>query len=159
MSTPGFPARTPKPRRPDLYEVRTTSDMGLGVFAKYNINRGEIIFSERPLLLGPSWLASVNLHDRYTPAQARQIMMFENEKVLEVAVQHMNENNKALYMALHNSHTNDGSGPLLGIKRTNGFGTSKLSDGASALHYSAVCTIGSRLNHRCCCCFLAFPHK
>ena len=149
MNAPGYPARTPKPRRPDLYEVRTTPDMGQGIFAKHNIKSGELIFSERPLLVAPNWVLPVDLKTQYTLDQWKQVMKFEEEKALEGAVQRMNATDRALYMALHNSHTTDGSGPLMGIMRTNGFGARKISDtGSSPLRYSAVCNIGSRLNHR-----------
>jgi len=149
MDTPGYPARKPKPSRPGLYEVRTTEKMGQGVFAKRIIKRGDIIFSERPLLISPNWLAKADINKTYTLEQSRQVMMFEYEKVLEVAVQRMSEDDKALYMALYNSHTTDGTGPLMGVMRTNGFGASELSDdGDGLLHYSAICNLGSRLNHR-----------
>jgi len=124
--------------------------MGQGVFAKHYIKRGELVFSERPLLVAPSWLAGVNT-TKFTLAQSRQIMMFEQEKILEAGVQHMSETDKALYMALCNSHTADGTGPLLGIIRTNAFSVGELSDDDdnSVLGYSAVCNLGSRLNHSC----------
>ena len=147
FKTPGYPARTPKPHRPDLYEVRTTPDMGQGIFAKRNIKRGDLIFSERPLLIAPSWLGREETGDKYTLNQARQVMMFEFEKVLDIAVQRMSEKERACFMALHNSHTADGSGPLLGIMRTNSFIVSKLSNGA-IMSYGAVSDLGSRLNHR-----------
>ena len=54
INTPGFPARKPKPTRPGSYEVRTTKEMGQGVFAKRSIKRGDIVFSERPLLIAPN---------------------------------------------------------------------------------------------------------
>ena len=49
LNAPGYPARIPE-HRPDLYEVKSTPDMGEGVFAKRDIKQGEIIFAERPLL-------------------------------------------------------------------------------------------------------------
>ena len=125
--------------------------MGQGVFAKHDIKRGELIFSERPLLVGPSWLMPVDIHNvgRHTLDQWRQVMISEEEQALEVAVQRMNETDRALYMALHNSHTTDGSGPLYGIMRTNGFGVSKLSHSANSQYgTSVVCNVGSRVNHR-----------
>jgi len=50
LNTPGCPARIPKPSRVGLYEVRSTPDMGQGLFAKCNIRAGELIFAERPLI-------------------------------------------------------------------------------------------------------------
>jgi len=122
FKTPGYPARIPKPRLPDLYEVRMTPDMGQGVFAKRNIKRGDLIFSERPLLIVPTWFGRDATDGQYTSNQAQQVMMFEFEKVLEIAVKRMPEKERALFLALHNSHTADGTGPLLGIIRTNAFG-------------------------------------
>jgi hypothetical protein len=52
LNATGYPARIPS-TRPDLYEFRSTSDMGEGLFAKHDIKRGEIIFAERPLLVIP----------------------------------------------------------------------------------------------------------
>jgi len=40
--------------------------------------------------------------------------MFEFEKLLSFAVQRMREKERALYMALHNVHTADGTGPFVG---------------------------------------------
>src|SRR6266545_8155315 len=149
LKTPGYPSRTPKPRRPDLYEVITTPDIGQGVFAKHNIKRGELILSERPLLIAPSWLGREDVFDKYAANQARQVMMHEFEKVMEVAFQRMQEKDRALYMALYNSHTTDGTGPLLGIMRTNCFGVSALSvDDSDIMRYGAICKLGSRFNHR-----------
>ena len=126
MNTPGYPARTPKPRRPDLYEVRTTPDMGQGVFARHDIKSGELIFSERPLLVAPNWVVPIDMKTQYTVDQWRQTMWFEEENALEGAIQRMSAKDRAPHMALHNSHTTDGSGPLVGIMRTNGFGARKI---------------------------------
>jgi len=146
LKTPGYPSRPPKPRRPDLHEVRTTPDMGQGVFAKHNIKRGELIFSERPLLVAPNW-TSAKAKEHYSWYQAQQVQMFEFEKLLSFAVQRMREKERALYMALHNAHTADGTGPLLGIMRTNAFELCDLGMGGP-LDYSAVCSLASRINHR-----------
>ena len=153
FNTPGYPARTPKPR-PDLYEVRSTPDMGQGVFAKRNIKCGELIFSERPLLVAPTWLGGgtrtgdvARKFAKYTPDQVRQVLIFEFEKVLDTAVQRMGEKGKASFMSLFNSHTADGSGPLFGIMRTNSFGCNELSDDGPFI-YGGVCNIASRINHR-----------
>ena len=147
LQTPGYPAHTPKPRLPDFYEVRMTPDMGQGVFAKRNIKRGDLVFSERPLLIAPTWLGRAEDGNKYTTIQNHQVMMFEFEKVLEVAVQRMPEKERALFMALYNSHTADGTGPLLGITRTNAFGISAISEGRIKT-YGAVANLGSRINHR-----------
>jgi hypothetical protein len=44
-----LPRSHPETSPPDLYKVRSTPDMGKGVFAKHDIKRGELILAERPL--------------------------------------------------------------------------------------------------------------
>lgn len=152
LNAPGYPARVPTPRRPDLYQVRSTPDMGVGLFAKRNIKRGDLIVAERPLLVAPHAmkLSSSVVLDHYTEHQIRQIMMREFETVLESTVARLSNEQQADFKALQNSHTGDGSGPLLGITRTNRYGISNLYDGSDKVaKYGAVCNIGSRINHRC----------
>jgi hypothetical protein len=150
LKAPGYPARIPKPPRPDLYEIRSTTHMGFGVFAKHDIKRGDLIFSERPLLVSPMGLRSLSeIPSHYTSAQVKQVVMFENEQLLETAVGRMTEQNRAKYKSLHNSHQGDGSGPLLGIMRTNGYGVEALYDGLEKeLLYTVIVNVGSRINHR-----------
>ncbi len=150
LKAPGYPARIPKPHRPDLYEVRSTTDSGFGVFAKHDIKRGDLIFSERPLLVSPASLRSFSeIPSHYTATQVRQVVMFENEQILETAVGRMTEQNRANYKSLCNSHQGDGSGPLLGIMRTNGYGLESLYDGSDKnLIYTVISNVGSRINHR-----------
>ncbi len=153
LNAPGYPARIPKTRRPDLFEVRSTPDMGEGVFAKRNIKRGDLILAERPLLVSPRAIYSLpqgSTPDHYTPQQYQQVMMFEYESLLEKTTGRMSSENQADFRALHNAHTGDGSGPLLGIIRTNGYGIGGLYDGSNeTARYGAICKIGSRINHRC----------
>ena len=161
LNAPGYPARIPKPHRPDLYEVRSTSDMGIGVFAKRDINRGELIFSERPLLVTPTRYrpsSRSEIPPHYTAMQINQILMFEHEQVLKAAIDRMSEEDRARYMSLCNSHHEDGSGPIFGIMRTNGYRLGLLYDGSDkSSDYGAVCDLGSRLNHRWSSFFLLHP--
>ena len=60
---------------------------------------------------------------------------------------------KEEFMSLANSHKHDGSGPILGVIRTNGFRISfnQALPGLNedfGLGYSAVGIIASRFNHR-----------
>lgn len=54
FSTPGFPSSITHPPKV-TYEVRETEDHGLGVFATENIEAGDLILAERPLLLKSNW--------------------------------------------------------------------------------------------------------
>ncbi|KAF9546661.1 SET domain-containing protein [Agrocybe pediades] len=157
FSTPGFLKPVPKPSGQPCYVVRSTPDMGLGCFATRAIEAGETIFAERPLLVaprscrvqrGPQLLAQYGIH------QGNLVVLAEWEKMLEVAVARMTEENRKALMSLANNHTEDGSGPILGIVRTNAYTSVDIFDGPVKLAnnanlYSAILKIGSRLNHSC----------
>jgi len=53
----------------------------------------------------------------------------EWEERLDIASKRMTDENRKAFMALANSHTEDGSGPILGIIRTNGYKVPGLYDG------------------------------
>jgi len=73
------------------------------------------------------------------------------EKTLREPLDRMDPESRAAYMALANCHTEDGSGPLMGILRTNGLGISGLRPDVKGKLgiYSTVCKDISRLNHSC----------
>ncbi|TFK31355.1 hypothetical protein BDQ12DRAFT_694272 [Crucibulum laeve] len=151
--TPGFGRSPPSPNRLN-YRIESTPNMGLGMFAAHPLKMGDLILSERPLLVVPrSMTMSIGAPVGFTPEQYRQALMFEWEKYLEMAVNRMFPENRKAYYALANNHSEDGSGRILGILRTNGYDVGgdfydkKLGkhDGA----YSATCDKMSRLNHSC----------
>jgi len=133
--------------------MKLDPDMGEGLFAKRNIKLGDLIFAERPLLVSPRAISSFSRDPtpkHYTAQQYQQVGMFEYESLLEKTIDRLSPQSQADFRALHNAHTGDGSGPLLGIIRTNGYGIDQLYDGSNqAAIYGAVCKIGSRINHRC----------
>jgi hypothetical protein len=57
-----------------------------------------------------------------TPEQVRQLVLLQEEKVMEMVVGRLTKENQKAYKELYNCHTQDGSGPLDGILRTNGTG-------------------------------------
>ena len=160
INSPGYPKPVPKPKASSgtqpAYVVKPISGMGLGVFATRDIKMDELIFAERPLLVTPRSNVGVSLQDvqHYDEKTQIAIAMMEWEKTLELAVGRMEPKNRKDFMDLANSHKDDGSGPILGIIRTNGFrvggvvydGPEKREDGHNA--YSGVIKLGSRINHR-----------
>ncbi|KAF8963503.1 hypothetical protein BDZ97DRAFT_1758577 [Flammula alnicola] len=134
---PGFCQRVPKPPYPTPnHVVRQSPGKGKGVFATRGLEMANL-FSKR-----------------YTLEQFKQIQLDEAEKRLEMAVSRMSEERRDAYKSLWNAHTADGSGPLLGVMRTNGYGVSHLAgpDGADVTNitgYVAVANDGSRINHSC----------
>ncbi|KAJ7641070.1 hypothetical protein FB45DRAFT_1124467 [Roridomyces roridus] len=137
MRLPGFsqPMVMPVGRNSPI-RVKEVPGMGLG----------------RPLLVAaqvlPTWVPPT-----FTPEQQGQYLLNHLEKFVAVAVGRMTDEDKAAYKALKNSHLEDGSGPLVGILRTNGLGIEGLrpdvTDGSVAARCTGVCEKISRLNHSC----------
>ena len=160
INTPGFPKPVPKPKTSNgiqpAYIVKSTPDMGLGVFATRDIKMNELIFAERPLLVSPrninNYTALNVRHYDFTKTRM-EILLMEWEKMLEVAVGRMEPEDRKAFMELTNIHKEDGSGPIHGIIRTNGFGVNKIFDGPNiradgSNGYGGVIKIGSPINHR-----------
>ena len=159
LNAPGYPQPVPKHPGSKSYVVKSTSTMGKGVFATRDIPMGEIVFAERPLIVSPRALLptkAINPRD-YSMEDYMKIMHYEREQLLEAAAGRMHPERRAKLMDLMNSHLEDGSGPIGGIIRTNGYSVDNLWDGdvephddaLSARLYSVVCDVGSRINHRC----------
>lgn len=124
---PGYP--TPIPRAADLtapcpYRIVEIPSKGLGMVAARDLRFGELIISERPLLISPqiSKIDFIKWTNTTTPRQKQEAACFESEKIYKVAFERMDPEAKETYMKLHNSHKHDGSGPLLGVSRTNSYG-------------------------------------
>ena len=153
LNQPGFPRPVPKPAHLN-YVVKQTDKMGKGVFATRDIGFGELVFAERPLLVVP---ANCNISGIVPPAhynmeQQKRIVMTEWEKKLNIVVEErMTEEDRKAFKELQNSHTEDGSPPILGVIRTNGFGILRnfdADDFAMTGSYTAIGKIASRVNHR-----------
>jgi hypothetical protein len=125
------------------YEIRPTPSMGLGMFARRDIKRGELILAERPLLV----VSSIP-----TFSQFLQPNISDRDAFLQPCFDWLTPDN---YRALANSHTQDGSGPLHGVLRTNG---SRLPYGEVEAHKcTAVYKEISRINHMCGGSLTQFP--
>ncbi|KAF7289294.1 Aldehyde dehydrogenase [Mycena indigotica] len=156
LNTSGFPKPLPPaPTRP-AFCVAPSPGKGMGLFSTRNIKQGEIILHERPLLIAPVAVFS-NTPAHFSEAQIVQHSLNEFERFAEVSVNRMTPQRRAAFMSLHNCHTMDGSGPIVGRIRTNGIGLSGLQPGLKAKTdmevkmgtYSVICDNISRLNHSC----------
>ncbi|KAJ7641084.1 hypothetical protein FB45DRAFT_1021860 [Roridomyces roridus] len=98
MGLPGFPqAMVKRIGKKSPVVVKEASGMGLGVFATRGIKAGELILSERPLLVvGHSLPTPVPLS--WTRAQTAQCSLDQREKILAVAVDRMSDEDKAAYL-------------------------------------------------------------
>ncbi|PPQ68884.1 hypothetical protein CVT25_009007 [Psilocybe cyanescens] len=158
FKAPGYPRAVSKATGLPTYEVRLTQDMGFGMFATRDIKVGELIFAERPLLVMPAnfrlLAADVPLPRNVEDIHATQMaILMQSEKTLEYAVDRMSPGNQKAFKALANMHTEDGSGPLMGIIRTNAYLIGSLYDGEKLVEprqngYVGICNLGSRINHR-----------
>lgn len=124
---PEFPKEIYRPS--DLeecaYSIVDLPGKGLGMVAAQDIELGDLIVSERPLLLAPRVIcrpSRLAFTDDATKEQQQAAVHFEAEKMLRIAYERMDHDDQAAYMKLHNAHLHDGSGPLLGVFRTNAYG-------------------------------------
>lgn len=146
LETPGFP-RPILRRKTILHEIRPTPSAGLGIFSTQNLEMGDLVFAERPMLLiASTWRVKIGTETEFTPDMLRRAELQEREKVLRMCFERMPTENQEEFMLLHNSHRYDGSGPLGGIVRTNSFGL-KLRN-REGVPSAAVFKEGSRFNHR-----------
>jgi hypothetical protein len=68
---------------------------------------------------------------------------------IQKAFSQMTPDNQHPYLSLANSHKEDGSRPLSGILRTNGFGIDLPTFKYDTTKYTAIGKEASRLDHRC----------
>ncbi|EDR10227.1 uncharacterized protein LACBIDRAFT_316887 [Laccaria bicolor S238N-H82] len=155
LSTPGFPRPVEKTAGGKVYHrVKPSPFGGLGMFAARPVRTGDLIVAERPLLIAQR---GFEMRDEsgskgLTQAEMIQVYMQQWEEQLGIALNRMTDENRKAFMALANSHTEDGSGPILGIVRTNGYEVPGLNDGHeddSTRAYTAVLNVMSRVNHSC----------
>ncbi|KAF8208500.1 hypothetical protein K438DRAFT_1573631 [Mycena galopus ATCC 62051] len=150
LNTPGFPQPLIHPATPAV-RLDTIPGKGVGAFSTRALKMGDLILCERPLLL-----AARGVHTNHMPGYTQEMLMQHTlnqfEKCIALAVNRMRPADKAAFMALANSHTEDGSGPCVGVTRTNGLGIEGLLPSGTKLPeniYSATCKVISRLNHSC----------
>jgi len=126
LSTKGFPRKLNNPAV-SAYRIESLVDAagwGPTMVATRKIKIGEIICDERPLLVSPVNIGEhipIRVPSSATQAQIIQATLFESEKFLKVALDRMLPENREAYMALRNCHIEDGSGPIMGVVRTNAF--------------------------------------
>jgi len=124
--TKGFPRPLNRNAAP-TYKISPVAGKGVGMVAARRIGVGEMICDERPLLVVPTIMTPLTTPDlsfmkTATREQIVQAKLAEFEKTMIMMVERMPQENQDAYKALHNCHKHDGSGPLTGIMRTNGFG-------------------------------------
>ncbi len=120
----GFP-RPLKETKDKAYVISSAPGKGLGMFAARKIKMGDLIADERPLMvvpLAPVGLAAPPILQGMTKEEVNQAILDHSEGIMRPIFERMHEENHKGFMELHNSHLHDGSGPTLGVIRTNGYG-------------------------------------
>ncbi|PBK71581.1 SET domain-containing protein [Armillaria solidipes] len=151
----GFP-RPLKETRDQVYRISSSPGKGLGMFATRKIKMGDLIIDERPLMvvsLSPVGLPGVPMREGLTPEEKYQYLLNHSENVMRSVFGRMSEESKNVFMDLRNSHLHDGSGPILGVVRTNGYGLGDDLKDKTIKHkvgrYTSVYKDLSRVNHSC----------
>ncbi|EAU90707.1 hypothetical protein CC1G_03976 [Coprinopsis cinerea okayama7 len=155
----GWPFPLPKLPKNKLVVRPTEDGAGLGVFATDDIKRYEPVLVERPFLIYAQENSVLPIPSEgvkeLSESQIAQMLMKKSEEAFRCAIeQQFSAKAKEEFMSLANSHLDDGSGPVLGIVRTNGFAI-KFGERLPGVDeefrggYAAVSRIGSRLNHSC----------
>jgi hypothetical protein len=120
------------------------------MFATRNLKMGDLVYAERPILMTrPAAHMPLELPPNTSREQMVHMTLREWERTLQVTFDRLTPERQTACLALANSHTEDGSGPILGIIRTNGFGVKLCGEGElKTQQVTVVCEILSRINHR-----------
>ncbi|TFL01467.1 hypothetical protein BDV98DRAFT_481670, partial [Pterulicium gracile] len=159
LTTPGFPAPVPRSAVDPVYKIVQVPGKGLGMAATRDIEARGLVLAERPLKITPMALRCYNMAKKegLTNNDFMIVELQESERFLEkFSFSLMDAGKKKAFFALHNAHTKDGSGPIVGRLRTNGFGIPELKDALDgedrddlAKTLKGTCEVGSRFNHIC----------
>ncbi|PBK71608.1 SET domain-containing protein [Armillaria solidipes] len=135
------------------YRISPTPGKGLGMFATRDFNTGDLIVNERPLMVVPRIPVGVLTDEGVLDEKATKTILHQAEKVMCPIFKRMREEDKKAFMELHNSHLQDGSGPILGVIRTNGyvFGdeAETNSNASTKENHTSIFKDLSRVNHSC----------
>ncbi|KAJ6497622.1 hypothetical protein C8R45DRAFT_822965 [Mycena sanguinolenta] len=148
MQIPNFPHPMLRVETP-AFRVADVSSKGLGLVSTRALKMGDLILDERPLFVCSRGVP-VPVPSTFTQEQIIQYHLQKLEEHYQLSINRMRPKAKAAYMALSNCHKEDGSGPIVGIVRTNGLALQGLRPGVQdeTNEYSAICKDISRLNHR-----------
>ncbi|CAK5281855.1 unnamed protein product [Mycena citricolor] len=134
----GFPYPMDQPLLP-AYRITRIEGKGLAMVSTRFIAMGDVIMSERPLIIVPA--------QGILDSDCCEVSINRNEGPLSDAVNRMLPENKAAFWALHNCHKDDGrTDAIAGIMLSNAISIGGLPPGHT---YMAVCDHVSRINHSC----------
>ncbi|CAL1698862.1 unnamed protein product [Somion occarium] len=134
LALPGFPVRFVPPPRV-LYEIKPIPGAGMGMVATQDIEVGDLIVRERPLIIMVQGIPYDKRHPEYARIQT------------EMPITALSEENRSAFYALHNCKGDKAPFPAAGIIDTNAIGIGALPGFENDC--AAVCKDISRCNHSC----------
>jgi len=136
LALPDFPAPYIHYSSPIPYSISSVPGAGLGMFAAFDLNPGELILRERPMIVLPIGIP-------YAPG-----MTVHPDQILESLLEKLCSSSREAFYRLHNCKgPASGRSRASGILDTNTLATDALPGEYNGL-YGAVCRHLSRINHR-----------
>ncbi|KAL1660759.1 hypothetical protein GGF50DRAFT_106023, partial [Schizophyllum commune] len=142
------------------YRIAPAEGKGLGMFAARDLQTGDLILAERPLIMAPVRLPPSpedfpdGMPISVTKRELSQAQFNSLERYLKTLLERMPPERSSAYRALKNIHEGDGRGPLVGRFRTNGLAVSEKYAYRGMPKFpgdlfSVVMDEISRVNHSC----------
>ncbi|KAL1713337.1 hypothetical protein EV715DRAFT_296216 [Schizophyllum commune] len=153
------PVSLPRNSTP-AYRIGPVPGKGLGMIATRDLQTGDLIVAERPLVMAPKGIQISKeefpdgVSAMATVKEYMEARMIASERHFETLLSRMTPERRAAYEGLVNRHEGDGSGPHEGRFRTNALGLhsqykflGSRDDGGT--YYLVVFDDISRMNHSC----------
>ncbi|KAF9012819.1 SET domain-containing protein [Hymenopellis radicata] len=148
LALPGFPAALQRPLQ-RTYSLVDVLGKGRGMIAACEIQAGDLIIEERPLVVGPTdWTVRTSVLPSLL--QVERMQAAQEEQMVHAALQRMTSEYRKAFEDLLNSREDGISGPLRGRCKTNGFALGNIihDDDDDKPFYGVFKTL-SRVNHSC----------
>ncbi|KIK71414.1 hypothetical protein GYMLUDRAFT_79483 [Collybiopsis luxurians FD-317 M1] len=158
LNAPSFPQPLLQPDKRVYYrgsQTESTKKPLPGLYAKRELQMGDLIFSERPVLVVPALTRGGDIFGEYlSPHEAGEVIREQWPITLKTALSRLIEEDREAFWKLRDIHEKKTGGKksIIGIVKTNGFRLPDLEDpgledGLGA--YSGVCLELSQINHSC----------
>ncbi|KAF7351086.1 ER lumen protein-retaining receptor [Mycena sanguinolenta] len=119
MQIPNFPHPILRVDTP-AFCVTDTSGKGMGLVSTRALKMGDLILDERPLFVCSHRIPLPEPPSTFTHEKFMEYHLQKLEEYYQHSLGRMRPKARNAYLALHNCHKEDGSGPAVGIARTNG---------------------------------------
>ncbi|KAJ3980160.1 hypothetical protein F5890DRAFT_762014 [Lentinula detonsa] len=161
LETPLFPQPLSQPnhsrhRVGDASHKSTTLKPLPGLYATQELDMGDLILSERPILIVPAMMrvgeTFYQTLSELTQRERLDVARNQWQKALETVFARLSKEDQKEFWSLRDVHEKDGKKRIDGIVKTNGFAILGLADPGLKDNlgaYTGVCLVLSQLNHSC----------